>query len=183
MAEKQNIRQVWFQHTAARRRLDPHRWRRWQSEVFQHTAARRRLDPTYSQSAIAKLFQHTAARRRLEVLQNGLKIAGLFQHTAARRRLAWDTDALIAEMRFNTQPPEGGWKSRAEIKKLGSVSTHSRPKAAGMSHTVAIQAKLFQHTAARRRLVPILSGLGRGYVFQHTAARRRLVWVVLVGQG
>ena len=34
--------------------------------------------------------------------------------------------------RFNTQPPEGGWSSiRANLSDLPTVSTRSRPKAAG----------------------------------------------------
>ena len=32
---------------------------------------------------------------------------------------------------FNTQPPEGGWDGRAQIRIRDVVSTHSRPKAAG----------------------------------------------------
>ena len=39
-------------------------------------------------------------------------------------------------------------KTRQEV-----VSTHSRPKAAAMSYTDALLATLFQHTAARRRLL------------------------------
>ena len=54
------------------------------------------------------------------------------------------------------------------------VSTHSRPKAAGLPMAIRLLLLSFQHTAARRRL-------GRSRVrrpsltlFQHTAARRRL---------
>ena len=32
---------------------------------------------------------------------------------------------------FNTQPPEGGWKTEEKVQKAGMVSTHSRLKAAG----------------------------------------------------
>ena len=77
---------------------------------------------------------------------------------------------------FNTQPPEGGWRVMATPKGLGnSVSTHSRPKAAGYPVNRYPCRKQFQHTAARRRLgewhrLPFLVDL-----FQHTAARRRLV--------
>ena len=79
-------------------------------------------------------FQHTAARRRLakdivipfEVLQ--------FQHTAARRRLARHLrNQYDIYPCFNTQPPEGGWSSLySSIKSTLGVSTHSRPKAAGL---------------------------------------------------
>ena len=75
---------------------------------------------------------------------------------------------------FNTQPPEGGWLTQNWISKSKCVSTHSRPKAAGLICISCKPVSLFQHTAARRRLVVedwenIKSGL-----FQHTAARRRL---------
>ena len=41
------------------------------------------------------------------------------------------TAATIA--RFNTQPPEGGWGSKGNgCDENGEVSTHSRPKAAGL---------------------------------------------------
>ena len=33
---------------------------------------------------------------------------------------------------FNTQPPEGGWRSNRKFKKCIKVSTHSRLKAAGL---------------------------------------------------
>ena len=84
---------------------------------------------------------------------------------------------------FNTQPPEGGWCLRlwsvrlrsqfqhtAARRRLGediakqamreAVSTHSRPKAAGVykSNCTAFFTT-FQHTAARRRLV------GKGKIF------------------
>ena len=54
---------------------------------------------------------------------------------------------------FNTQPPEGGW---ILLKVLRTFQ------------------KLFQHTAARRRLGGVLEYLRRVKGFQHTAARRRL---------
>ena len=55
----------WFQHTAARRRLEAQRRSEVEYTEFQHTAARRRL-PFFQEEAEAKAeFQHTAARRRL----------------------------------------------------------------------------------------------------------------------
>ena len=76
----------------------------------------------------------------------------MFQHTAARRRLDSFTHPKITFAGFNTQPPEGGWVSWFVFKRQIVVSTHSRPKAAGIDGTdEAIQSE-FQHTAARRRL-------------------------------
>ena len=56
----------------------------------------------------------------------------MFQHTAARRRLVHDSIASV---------------------KITTVSTHSRPKAAGGDWMAQIRLLLFQHTAARRRLL------------------------------
>ena len=121
---------------------------------------------------------------------------------------------------FNTQPPEGGWiihlrylwlnkkfQHTAARRRLGrpfnfgglllTVSTHSRPKAAGRHEKVIFEtlqrfntqppeggwaarsllyqsAMSFQHTAARRRLALINSTARVPVLFQHTAARRRL---------
>ena len=100
---------------------------------------------------------------------------------------------------FNTQPPEGGWTDILRFKRGETVvSTHSRPKAAGLlcGHQT-LELQQFQHTAARRRLAradrktwiglgvsthsrPKAAGLYRSVSpmlstgFQHTAARRRL---------
>ena len=57
-----------------------------------------------------ELFQHTAARRRLGILSRKSTVFCMFQHTAARRRLAGDTEPTDKVKRFNTQPPEGGWR-------------------------------------------------------------------------
>ena len=102
--------------------------------MFQHTAARRRLIKaieamvnelvvsTHSRPKAAALifikknrllmFQHTAARRRL--FDKGIPpfMLDSFQHTAARRRLQNVNTGRVLVIRFNTQPPEGGWLSR-----------------------------------------------------------------------
>ena len=122
--------------------------------MFQHTAARRRLPGRYSKkltlssfntqppeggwSKIAStssntMFQHTAARRRLGDILHMFKSCVRFQHTAARRRL------LI----------------RPVQRVFSTVSTHSRPKAAGADGRAVTVGGMFQHTAARRRLFPL----------------------------
>ena len=55
------------------------------------------------------MFQHTAARRRLDFKKMIPSAIDMFQHTAARRRLVTKPIRQHAPMRFNTQPPEGGW--------------------------------------------------------------------------
>ena len=106
--EKRKI--VWFQHTAARRRLRITKMMEIISFIqFQHTAARRRLHKWWSSPGRYPKFQHTAARRRLPVVINITIWIKRFQHTAARRRL------LCLESSPGITP---------------GVSTHSRPKAA-----------------------------------------------------
>ena len=76
---------------------------------------------------------------------------------------------------FNTQPPEGGWPAlKLAHQFVLPVSTHSRPKAAGNHEPSSRHKRLFQHTAARRRLVYADDGTAMALEFQHTAARRRL---------
>ena len=99
-------------------------------------------------------FQLTAARRRLDNLLGAGSAAQMFQLTAARRRLGLFELAAIT---------------------VYYVSTHSRPKAAGL---LGLLQKLiqnrFQLTAARRRLGPEPMARKAIKAFQLTAARRRL---------
>ena len=60
-----------------------------------------------------------------------------------------------------------------------SVSTHSRPKAAGSGGGACpADVSVFQHTAARRRLATQDQFTRIMAMFQHTAARRRLAMPV-----
>ena len=141
---------------------------------FQHTAARRRLAQKLRRLKSDFKFQHTAARRRLASNSSRLLLAGLFQHTAARRRLDGFHGASFRQARFNTQPPEGGWIFGRFPLRRYSVSTHSRPKAAGMYMLLKPG-----HTAVSTHSRPKAAGsvflvAGSNAMFQHTAARRRL---------
>ena len=98
-----------------------------------------------------------------------------FQLTAARRRLECICNYFADIVGFNSQPPEGGWRSHPVSVTEFMVSTHSRPKAAGPKHGATSSPLWFQLTAARRRLVWPWRHLGAGIMFQLTAARRRLV--------
>ena len=79
--------------------------------LFQLTAARRRLGGLLSYDGSSAVFQLTAARRRLGLLSVYARYASAFQLTAARRRLAGMLAKQVNVIR---------------------VSTHSRPKAAGL---------------------------------------------------
>ena len=174
-----------FQHTAARRRLGIGKIGLKRGAKFQHTAARRRLDISVCRNWIkTSVFQHTAARRRLGGSITSLHAGNVFQHTAARRRLASSTPTMVQAMMFQHTA------ARRRLDHIFSsafkqvlVSTHSRPKAAGIKH-------FFDSDAAKRfntqppeggwkiiwRYAPSL------IEFQHTAARRRLVPTSLCNQ-
>ena len=82
----------------------------------------------------------------------------MFQHTAARRRLVRWLSFLGAKVNVSThsRPKAAGAFSIARLNSC-SVSTHSRPKAAGPWFSIIKYEEKFQHTAARRRLAPVLS--------------------------
>ena len=70
--------------------------------------------------------------------------------TATGRRVSFGS--------FNTQPPEGGCFLISRLFRPALVSTHSRPKAAESTPALFMtQMYLFQHTAARRRLSPLIN--------------------------
>ena len=185
--------------------------------LFQHTAARRRLTAAFRCRAAGRSFNtqppeggwvsdvhfvplsqvstHSRPKAAVGTLKSIVGFS-VFQHTAARRRLHHQRPDPSPGGRFNTQPPEGGCISKYALKGAENVSTHSRPKAAGVKKSPRNSVVWFQHTAARRRLPqqhPRAGAIHRfntqppegGWtfyviddsktMFQHTAARRRLV--------
>ena len=105
--------------------------------------------------------------------------AFLFQHTAARRRLgpkhlqASSANQLFC---FNTQPPEGGWLFTKRFRESHRVSTHSRPKAAGTgSSDETPETIVSTHSRPKAAGINIWNRFSILNKFQHTAARRRLV--------
>ena len=169
-----------FQHTAARRRLGLSLTPYIESLMFQHTAARRRLDDDLRElrnlAAVSTHSRPKAAGCSCKGRRAGFvvsthsrpKAAGSgagrmasgkrgFQHTAARRRLADLAYRFCMAACFNTQPPEGGWHSSFN-NVAPFVCFNTQPPEGGWSRAAFhISARLlFQHTAARRRLVLIV---------------------------
>ena len=155
-------------------------------------------------------------------MNDSLWLYRLFQHTAARRRLvALPLYRFCKDSCFNTQPPEGGW-NRAPHNPSDTRGFNTQPPEGGwrfglaagflvagfntqppeggwgLNCEMSVCWCLFQHTAARRRLVLFVNirQIGRRFntqppeggwspsireafttpEFQHTAARRRLAW-------
>ena len=101
------------------------------------------------------MFQHTAARRRLQNLKaKRMKKILVSTHSRAEAAAVWDGTKYTADS-VSTH-------SRAEAAAIGQgvflhntqVSTHSRAEAAAWQQidVLITDNKLFQHTAARRRL-------------------------------
>ena len=187
---------IWFQHTAARRRLRACICSLCLDCQFQHTAARRRLLPFKHQCAAGACFNTQPPEGgclrgpllliRLKVSTHSRPKAAAtctclsdyfekFQHTAARRRLRARLFQPGNQSGFQHTAARRRLRGPALIQDGGnSVSTHSRPKAAAHAALRSGPPLPFQHTAARRRLRRLgpLAWLVRA--FQHTAARRRL---------
>ena len=144
-----------FQHTAARGRLEVQGLKRSKGVMFQHTAARGRLVCSYYSLPWFMAFQHTAARGRLVPNPHlSQKNTSCFntQPPEGGWLFLYSPETSYSPC-FNTQPPEGGWRFLSISFYPNSVSTHSRPRAAGGSTTSdKPNHSPFQHTAARGRL-------------------------------
>ena len=165
-----------FQHTAARRRLGHAQTAKPADDGGFNTQppeggwnANRRYSircnvSTHSRPKAAGRFG-TNQRAGQEVSTHSRpKAAGAWSHirqklvmvsTHSRPKAAGGSTAKwrFLIIRFNTQPPEGGWSC---------------------SYCITVWIALFQHTAARRRLESYFYLQTKNLKFQHTAARRRL---------
>ena len=85
--------------------------------------------------------------------------------------------SILRLRRFNTQPPEGGWFDAEDAaSRIFSVSTHSRPKAAGYySARRRLDCRCFNTQPPEGGWMKAMKTLSVQRLFQHTAARRRLV--------
>ena len=127
--------------------------------MFQHTAARRRLgaDDGYKCS-ISRVSTHSRPKAA-GWLDAKAKEENWFQHTAARRRLGGIPPSAYAILTVSTHSrPKAAGEPIATTRDASVVSTHSRPKAAGSTDDRGRAVyRLFQHTAARRRLGVVTS--------------------------
>ena len=73
-----------------------------------------------------------------------------------------DNPILSASLCFNTQPPEGGWMASA-LRSSTSSCFNTQPPEGGWLHKISKMGRLlvFQHTAARRRLVEYIQEYNR----------------------
>ena len=79
-------------------------------------------------------------------------------------------------VRFNSQPPEGGWLLLAENRVLlPAFQLTAARRRLGLKAGKPYKVEVFQLTAARRRLATTICQISARNQFQLTAARRRLV--------
>ena len=103
---------LWFQHTAARRRLVDVNLR---SLIGEHSFNTQPPEGGWGLPCVflspACMFQHTAARRRL-VLNLARSVSAGIVSTHSRPKAAGCAQFLQfgSYYGFNTQPPEGGWQ-------------------------------------------------------------------------
>ncbi len=124
-----------------------------------------------------KMFQLTAARRRLVYSSAEKPLISLFQLTAARRRLERLTviNGVVYGVCFNSQPPEGGWRTIRIQSGVNACFNSQPPEGGWLNRQVGgHHFHRFQLTAARRRLGRLRMYTTAKAWFQLTAARRRL---------
>ena len=123
----------WFQHTAARRRLEHQAQIVTCDVLFQHTTARRRLGLLFEWALWHCCFNTQPPEGGWVLAWSGVNSPLMFQHTAARRRLEPKNTSHFPPIEFQ--------HTAARRRLVIWIAKRSRRC-------------LFQHTAARRRLGP-----------------------------
>ena len=121
-------------------------------------------------------FQHTAARGRLEERTVVLILGLPFQHTAARGRLVNGDgkNQAVIDVSTHSRPRAAGLSGWGTAAYLAYVSTHSRPRAAGIQlGKEPLRDSVSTHSRPRAAGSFVLISINRNK-FQHTAARGRL---------
>ena len=144
--------------------------------VSTHSRPKAAGNPHLARMGITIVSTHSRPKAAGHIHQQRPPKQQMFQLTAARRRLAMYSSHWSYCLRFNSQPPEGGWSSAQRIPKC-KRGFNSQPPEGGWGSFVKIGFLIFtfQLTAARRRLAAARVSGGIPYGFQLTAARRRLV--------
>ena len=152
---------MWFQHTAARRRLPDFNRQFDPITKFQHTAARRRLrTPRPPKRFADSVSTHSRPKAAAWVMRAVTNIRVRFNTQPPEGGCIYSVIGVAVEYSFNTQPPEGGC-STGGINAIPKSSFNTQPPEGGCRSSIptAFAALLFQHTAARRRLRPNVIGI------------------------
>ena len=144
--------------------------------MFQHTAARRRLQVRTSQRTIGHSFNTQPPEGGCWLKADNRCRYVCFNTQPPEGGCLLAVPSLAIACCFNTQPPEGGCPVHyMAIRNIGSFNTQP-PEGGCISDCLpCIADRMFQHTAARRRLRRAANIIFIAFRFQHTAARRRLL--------
>ena len=144
-----------FQHTAARRRLDNFRAVRLPPKAVSTHSRPKAAGWATCRNPNQRRFNTQPPEGGWALILLWANWDKVFQHTAARRRLVFiDESKDETKYSFNTQPPEGGWM-QCKCLMQEQVCFNTQPPEGGWLWFLyhAFFSILFQHTAARRRLV------------------------------
>ena len=124
---------VWFQHTAARRRLAIfHDGINVHFFVSTHSRPKAAGLKQFCLTFLSRSFNTQPPEGGWNYFSNGTAV--VYRFNTQPPEGGWrDLKGRVKEIcSFNTQPPEGGWSyPQAADPIFTAVSTHSRPKAAG----------------------------------------------------
>ena len=168
-----------FQHTAARRRLpQSSQPQAAEQEVSTHSRTEAAASAVKFPFAILDVSTHSRPKATAQPAHWHPTTWEVSTHSRPKATASCLVKKRLCANRFNTQPPEGDCRHLTNLgstKKVVSthsrpkatapsansmtctsgVSTHSRPKATAPSSISSSNHSSFQHTAARRRLLPI----------------------------
>ena len=143
--------------------------------MFQHAAARRRLVHYKGRPSLLEGFNTQPPEGGWFICQG----SAVYHHgfNTQPPEGGWQPELWRGwhSRCFNTQPPEGGWEA-AEVGKWQGRCFNTQPPEGGwnnINNSIPIY-NMFQHAAARRRLVLLHLQYKSNARFQHAAARRRL---------
>ena len=129
---RKELRDGWFQLTAARRRLAKRRGAINPTGRFNSQPPEGGWIIYNKHYILIHRFQLTAARRRLAMPPlRGMGLIRVSTHSRPKAAGLVFIDWFGFRICFNSQPPEGGWQHFGRGYYSAAVSTHSRPKAAG----------------------------------------------------
>ena len=195
---------LWFQHTAARRRLaSAFRILIFMRGVSTHSRPKAAGMMCFLIQYTALVSTHSRPKAAGRVFPRCLDLGTGFNTQPPEGGWLESEGYIADESGFNTQPPEGGWALPVVVRPYtdcfntqppeggwgcqggGTVQFHgfnTQPPEGGWLNFRLSNPSIwqFQHTAARRRLgLRSIAGVAISR-FQHTAARRRLALVLVL---
>ena len=104
----------------------------------------------------------------------------MFQHTAARRRLLFNPNSNTEDSSFNTQPRGGGCLINCRLS-IANTSFNTQPRGGGC---LLLKLKMIVHQCFNTQprgggCAQAIAFISHNVMFQHTAARRRLLSSVI----